>query len=61
MFSDEAKLANLRENHKLALVTNGAPDLQREKIQSTKLTQYLDALTPEKWESGSQIPKYAGT
>ena len=45
VFSDvKPNLTNLRENHKLALVTNGAPDLQREKIQSTKLTQYFDAI-----------------
>lgn len=37
-------LKNLREIYQLALVTNGAPDLQREKIQSTKLAQYFDAI-----------------
>ena len=37
-------LKNLREIHQLALVTNGAPDLQREKIQRTNLGQYFNAI-----------------
>ncbi len=34
-------LTHLREIYQLALVTNGAPDLQREKIQGAKLAQYF--------------------
>ena len=45
MFSDvEANLIKLREIYQLALVTNGAPDLQREKIQGSKLALYFDAI-----------------
>ena len=45
VFSDvETNLTNLREIYQLALVTNGAPDLQREKIQGAKLAQYFDAI-----------------
>lgn len=42
LFSDvENTLTNLRETYQLALVTNGAPDLQREKIQGAKLAHYF--------------------
>ena len=45
LFSDvEDSLTNLREIYQLALVTNGAPDLQREKIQSTNLAHYFDEI-----------------
>ena len=45
LFSDvEDTLTNLRETYQLALVTNGAPDLQREKIQGVKLGQYFDEI-----------------
>lgn len=45
VFSDvKTNLTNLREIYQLALVTNGAPDLQREKIQGAKLAQYFDAI-----------------
>ncbi len=37
-------LANLKEVYQLALITNGAPDLQREKIQGANLAQYLDTI-----------------
>ena len=43
-FSDvEDSLTNLREVYRLALVTNGAPDLQREKIQGSNLARFFDA------------------
>ena len=43
LFSDvEDSLTNLRTIYRLALVTNGAPDLQCEKIQGTKLAQYFN-------------------
>ena len=45
LFSDvEGTLTNLRETYQLVLVTNGAPDLQREKIQGAKLGQYFDEI-----------------
>ena len=37
-------LARLRESHQLALITNGAPDLQREKIAASGLADYFDAI-----------------
>ena len=40
----EAVLQDLRETCQLALVTNGAPDLQREKVQGADLTQYFRAI-----------------
>ena len=40
----ENNLANLKEVYQLALVTNGAPDLQREKIQGTNLARFFDAI-----------------
>ena len=44
-FSDvEDNLTNLRQIYQLALVTNGAPDLQREKIQGTNLARFFDAI-----------------
>ena len=45
VFSDaEPTLIKLRKNYKLALVTNGASDLQREKIQDSGLGKYLDEI-----------------
>lgn len=45
IFSDvEGCLISLRKVYQLALVTNGAPDLQREKIQKTNLARYFDAI-----------------
>ena len=45
MFPDvKPNLKNFREIYQLALVTNGAPDLQRDKIQSTNLAQYFNAI-----------------
>ena len=45
VFSDvENNLANLKEVYQLALVTNGAPDLQREKIQGTNLARFFHAI-----------------
>ena len=45
VFSDvDATLTNLQNTYQLALVTNGVPDLQREKIQSTRLARYFDAI-----------------
>ena len=45
LFSDvEDSLTNLRKVYRLALVTNGAPDLQREKIQGTNLARYFDTI-----------------
>ena len=44
-FSDvEDNLVNLQKAYQLALVSNGAPDLQREKIQGTNLARYFDAI-----------------
>lgn len=45
VFSDvEDSLTSLREVCQLALITNGAPDLQREKIQRANLAQYFDEI-----------------
>ena len=45
LFSDaEDTLINLRKTYQLALVTNGAPDLQREKIQGAELGRYFDEI-----------------
>ena len=43
-FDAEESLTNLREIYQLALVTNGAPDLQREKIQDANLTRFFDTI-----------------
>lgn len=40
----EAHLQALRADYRLAILTNGAPDLQREKIESLKLGHYFDAI-----------------
>ena len=40
----ETVLKDLRGNYRLALVTNGVPDLQHEKIQGANLAQYFDAV-----------------
>ncbi len=40
----EAALKDLRETRRLALVTNGAPDLQREKLRGANLAAYFDAI-----------------
>lgn len=40
----EDNLTTLQKTYQLALVTNGAPDLQREKIQGTRLGQYFDEI-----------------
>jgi putative hydrolase of the HAD superfamily len=46
VFSDaRPALEDLRQTHKLALVTNGAPDLQREKIEGADLARYFQAVT----------------
>ena len=39
-----AALEDLSRDHRLALVTNGAPDVQREKIGRTTLARYFDAI-----------------
>lgn len=45
LFSDAKDcLTNLREVYQLALVTNGAPDLQRKKIQGANLTRFFDTI-----------------
>ena len=45
VFDDaEPNLIKLKNKYKLALVTNGASDLQREKIQGSKLGEYFDAI-----------------
>lgn len=45
LFSDVAdSLTHLRETYQLALVTNGAPDLQREKIQGANLARFFDTI-----------------
>lgn len=45
LFPDvEDSLTHLREVYQLALVTNGAPDLQREKIQGANLAQYFNTI-----------------
>jgi len=40
----EPTLKALRGTYRLALVTNGAPDLQREKLQGANLAHYFDAV-----------------
>jgi putative hydrolase of the HAD superfamily len=40
----QAMLQELRANYKLGLLTNGAPDLQREKIELCNLAHYFDAI-----------------
>ena len=40
----EDTLTNLRGVYRLALVTNGAPDLQRAKIQGTNLARFFDKI-----------------
>lgn len=37
-------LEDVRQTHKLALLTNGPPDLQREKIEGANLAPYFDAI-----------------
>ena len=37
-------LVRLKKSHKIALLTNGAPDLQREKIAASGLGGYFDAI-----------------
>ncbi len=45
VFSDaEPALIQLKKKYKLSLVTNGAPDLQREKIQGSGLGKYFDEI-----------------
>jgi putative hydrolase of the HAD superfamily len=45
VFSDaEPTLIQLKKKYKLVLVTNGAPDLQREKIQGSGLGKYFDEI-----------------
>ena len=45
LFSDvEDSLTNLRQIYQLALVTNGVPDLQCEKIHGANLAQYFDTI-----------------
>ena len=40
----ETVLDDLRRDHRLGLVTNGAPDVQREKIARTALAAHFDAI-----------------
>lgn len=40
----EPALKDLRGTYRLAIVTNGVPDLQREKLQGANLAQYFDAV-----------------
>jgi phosphoserine phosphatase len=40
----EGVLSALRSTYKLAILTNGAPDLQREKIEYNRLAHYFDAI-----------------
>ncbi|MBN2591102.1 MAG: HAD family hydrolase [Sedimentisphaerales bacterium] len=45
VFEDaEPNLIELKNKYKLALVTNGASDLQREKIDGSKLAKYFDVI-----------------
>lgn len=37
-------LADLARDHRIALVTNGAPDVQREKLSRTTLARHFDAI-----------------
>jgi putative hydrolase of the HAD superfamily len=41
----EATLRQLRQNYRLALITNGIPDLQHEKLEKTHLLQYFEHIT----------------
>lgn len=38
-------LEDLRQTHRLALLTNGPPDLQREKIEGADLARYFEVIT----------------
>ncbi|MFA7345067.1 MAG: HAD family hydrolase [Terrimicrobiaceae bacterium] len=38
-------LTRLKPNHKIGLLTNGAPDLQREKLAASGLARFFDAIT----------------
>ncbi len=40
----EPALRGLRDDYRLGLVTNGAPDLQREKLRGSGLGEYFDAV-----------------
>ncbi len=45
VFDDtETTLIELKKKYKLALITNGASDLQREKIKGSKLEKYFDEI-----------------
>ncbi|GHO50052.1 HAD family hydrolase [Ktedonospora formicarum] len=45
VFADvEVALSRLKQQYTLALLTNGAPDLQREKIRASGLESYFDAI-----------------
>src|SRR5258707_935413 len=44
LMEDEAVLADLGRDHALALVTNGAPDVQREKLAPTTLAAHFKAI-----------------
>ncbi len=45
LFPDvETALTELRVDRRLTIVTNGPPDLQREKIETTELAQYFEAV-----------------
>lgn len=45
VYSDvEPVLEELQESYRLALVSNGAPDLQREKLEGSKLVPYFDVI-----------------
>jgi putative hydrolase of the HAD superfamily len=45
LFPDvETTLTELRVDRRLTIVTNGPPDLQREKIETTELAQYFEAV-----------------
>lgn len=45
LFPDaEPTLKELKKSYRLGLITNGPPDLQREKLQATKLTRYFEII-----------------
>ena len=41
----EPALKRLRESYRLGLITNGAPDIQHEKVQGASLCEYFESVT----------------
>ena len=52
----ERILGALARNHRLALVSNGAPDVQREKLAGTTLGRYFSAIVISCYDGTSSSP-----